>query len=307
MRLKYIIIIFLTVSLNLGYSQNLISVLRRAVVCLGTINVKKSKDKPDKETFLPRGSGILMYLKGSGGSPILCIVTAKHVVENKKRNEYPASLQMRLSTNDTLPFDKYLGTRITLKVNGKNLWFAHPDSSVDLACIPLIKKVSMADYPAGIEVFPYRLIGNNDKDIYDGAQVYVLGYPGFAGSEVLVKSLLRQGIISWTNPIDPDKSKFLIDCNIFPGNSGGPVFTAPFGLGDKALIKNARDIKFTGIVSQVYFEITKAVDSTSLNDVRDHENKKIYSLQKTALGVVEPASRVVELLEYVDSHLFSHE
>ena len=62
-------------------------------------------------------------------------------------------------------------------------------------------------------------------DIFEGANVMVLG----CGNEYLIRAITRAGIVAWMNPDDPYGKPFLIDANIYPGNSGGPVLKVPTG------------------------------------------------------------------------------
>lgn len=282
--------------------QNIIADFRRSIVCIGRISKIKSSNKTEKNIFSPVGTAVIMYINGGNGKPYPCLVTAKHVVESKKLNWNPTSLQIRFSSNDTLGFDEYIGMTVFLKINDKVFWYPHPDSTVDLACIPLLKvnTTESKEDPRVLIPIRYNTIGNNN-DIFEGSEIFVLGFPGLAGSDVLVRSILRQGIISWTNPKHSDEKTYLIDCNIYPGNSGGPVFTMPFRLDNNYGLKNGGDVKFAGIVTQVYFESQYSTDSSFEKPVFDKNNKHIFFNQKAALGVVEPPARIKELLNYVAS------
>lgn len=278
---------------------------RKAMVCIGYIQKTKNSDGTLKSKFNAIGSGIVMYITGKNSQIISCIIIAKHVLESRKLRWFPETLQLRFYGSDTLPFDKYLGINIKLKDKGKNLWFSLPDSTVDVACIPMLNdNITMNKFdPISITPIPYNAIGNND-DIYDGSEIFVLGYPGIAPSEILVKSILRRGVISWMQPIEPLKNNFLIDCNIFPGNSGGSVFTLPIGISNNGMIKNGGFIKFAGIVTNIYNEVQSAIDSLG-NNVVDRYNKTIYYKQRSALATVEPATKIRELLLYVQKIQFN--
>jgi hypothetical protein len=243
-----------------------------------------------------------MYIKTIEGQTATCLMTAKHVFQYNKLNWHPINLQLRFSDSDTLSFDKYLGIKLTLENSGRKLWYPHPDSTVDLACIPISGNSITSTDQVNIATIPYGAIAGINE-IYDGSDIFVLGYPGFAGSEILVKSILRKGTISWTNPNNPLRNPFMIDCNIFPGNSGGPVFTLPTGMEYSGNIKDGGYIKFAGIVTKVYNDKEPAIDING-NDVYDNTNKKIYYLQRSALAEIEPASRVQELLYFVQNKIY---
>ncbi len=307
MYFKTIFVLLFVFTVNRAFCQTpttWVTTWRKSMVCIGYIQKGKNSDGTMKSKFSCVGSGIVMYIKDKNSQLVPCLITARHVFESKKLQWFPESLQLRFYGSDTLPFDKYLGINIKLKDRGKNLWFAHPDSTVDIVCIPMLNdNITMNKIDAiSITPIPYNAIGNNE-DIYDGSEIFVLGYPGIAPSEILVKSILRRGVISWMQPIEPMKHSFLIDCNIFPGNSGGPVFTLPIGIGSNGVMKNGGFIKFAGIVSSIYNEVQSATDSLD-NNVLDRNNKTIYYKQRSALATVEPSSRIRELLLYVQKKRF---
>lgn len=288
---------------EINNGEELINMFRSSTVSLGQTQVSIDTNHHVSQKFVLSGTGVIFYLKGSKGT-IPCVITAKHVIYDPNRNWYPTELQIRFYNDDTLSFNEYSGLKTTLRSGTHVHWFSLDDSNVDLACIPLIPGYNMdiedSTILQKIHMIAYNNIAGN-SDIFDGEMVMVLGYPGFATSNVLVKSILRQGIVSWTNPRKNISSPYLIDCNIFPGNSGGPVFTVPYGLRKKE--DNNWKPMFGGIVTEVYYEKQFATDSTAKNQIYNFENKQIFVEQKAALGVVEPASRVRELLDYTSTYI----
>lgn len=271
-------------------------------MCLGATAPNKNSSVTGR-SFYPIGSGVVAYVKGKGNQIVPCLITAKHCFENKKQKWFPESLQLRFNGSDTLSFDEYLGIKLKLIDKGKKLWFAYPDSLVDLACIPLTDAniIVSKDDPISIVPIPYDAFGAS-SDIYDGAEIFVLGFPGVVGYDVLVKSVLRRGIISWTSPRNPQQNTFLIDCNIFPGNSGGPVFTYPIGIANNGVVRNGGFIRFAGIVSKIYNSVEPVTDSLN-NTKLPNVNRTLFYKQRAGLAVVEPASRVKDLLKHVEDFL----
>ncbi len=284
-----------------AYSQGIIDKFRSNTVCLGRVEIFLDSSHQVHKVFWPVGTGVISYVK-TKNVQVPCIITAKHVVYNSKNNWFPNVLYLRLSEDDTLDFDNYTGIPISLKEDNSISWIPHPNGSVDLVCIPLINNILGTPLHDHFKALLYSDIADS---VYEGESILVLGYPGFATSKVLVKSILRQGIVSWTNPKNPQVNTFLIDCNIFPGNSGGPVFTLPYGLGPYNPrsgmngILSGGELKFAGIVTEVYVENQNATDSI-LNNLTNFSGKQIFVQQKTALAVVEPAPRIRELLDFVN-------
>jgi hypothetical protein len=94
-------------------------------------------------------------------------------------------------------------------------------------------------------------IAASPDDLFEGANVLVVGYPGIVGNEYLVRSIVRYGAISWINPEHPYEKPFLIDANIYPGNSGGPVIRIPIGVDKFGTVQlGGGKLAVLGIVSQ---------------------------------------------------------
>lgn len=233
------------------------------------------------------GTGVLFYVNHLKETvPVL--VTAKHVFEDTENEWNPSELRLRFSWFDDKPVDEYFGFRLVLFEEGKKNWFSHSNEEVDLAGIPLNIPANLDIGSVSIKVQAYSQIAT-DQEIFEGASIYVLGYPGAVGAEYWTKALVRHGIVSWFSRTNPKGSKILIDCDIFPGNSGGPVFYFPVGMGSDGGFQFGTEIKFMGIVSQRRFSPTEVIGT------------KLISLESIGIGVVEPASRVRELLNEIES------
>ena len=113
----------------------------------------------------------------------------RKVVYNAKENWFPDSLRIRFSWFDDKPIDEYFGIPIILNLNGKRTWLSHPDSTVDLACLSIM----FLKGDIGIEkrpILPYSQFAKDD-DIYQGAQIFVLGYPESVGPDFWTQAMLR--------------------------------------------------------------------------------------------------------------------
>ena len=112
--------------------------------------------------------------------------------------------------------------------------------------------------------------------------------------------MVRAGIIAWVNPQQPLNNTFLIDSLVFPGNSGGPVFRLPTGVDQFGSFNVGGKIKFLGIISEGRKEENPLVADGKQIDLQGPQGAvKIVSQQWVGIGVVEPASRVNQLLEHV--------
>jgi hypothetical protein len=230
--------------------------------------------------FFPNATGVLFVSEDRS----IWLVTAKHVFDEPAKRWKPKSLNLRFSWFSTMSLQDNLGVPIELEENGKRLWIPHPNTSVDLATIQLKIPVGAAGRAivnaVGLGAVP------PSEEIYDGESVFVLGYPGIAGLGHLNKALLRAGIIAWVDPKDAVNSPILVDTMLFPGNSGGPVFSGPVGMGKNNGLKLGGPSYFLGIVSK------GCSDQVPIQMVPSGP----VSTQCPGIGIIEPAARVAELL-----------
>ena len=96
--------------------------------------------------------------------------------------------------------------------------------------------------------------------------------------------------------------EWVIDCNIYPGNSGGPIFGNESGLGKMGGFNLGGGFSFMGIVSKMINKINP-VSSEASQYILDPKGRLIYSIESFSLGVIEPAFRVMEILQETERQL----
>ncbi|AYY97090.1 serine protease [Burkholderia multivorans] len=267
--------------------------IRRATVSIG-----KVIDAGKGPQFATMGSGVIVALDRHHG----VIITAKHVVYEPTQGNVPDVVSIRVPRGtDVVAND--LGVPVPLVVNGKNLWQSLPDGS-DLAAIPLTP--ALAKYVGkAIQAIPLDIFAGPD-DLYLGASIFVLGYPAILGEDYLTTPIARAGIVSWIDPTGPLDKRFLIDANVFNGNSGGPVFHFRSGFTrNGTLALDTGGVTFLGIVIGDAIEAAPVFDG-QMNPAlsMDPQSGRVTQLFAKVLniggiGVVEPASKVRQLVEQV--------
>lgn len=159
-------------------------------------------------TFFPVGTGVVVFY-----NKFSFLVTNNHVA--KLPGLY---LRLNLKANHNRLFRFQIDEVI---FNTKEPWFY--SSEGDVAVIPIS--------------FPTDNLGSNSIDVLaigtslfkkwdypnEGDDVYILGFPIGIGTGQHYSPVYRSGIIA----LKEKKNEFLIDANIYPGNSGGPVFMKP--------------------------------------------------------------------------------
>lgn len=272
---------------------------REATVALGRIEKVKLLDPDGKEVekqlFVVVGTGVIFGLPGEkSGTPWL--VTAKHVFVNPSEKWDPDALQLRFAWFEQRAIDEYLGIQLKLKEAGKPLWIADKDPNVDLAAIPLTIHKSEAGRETVFAISTDNFVAPGD--IYEGARVSVFGYPGAVGPAFWTRALLRSGAIAWVHPSKPAEEPLLIDAMIYPGNSGGPVFREPTGMTRDGNFQIGGGLAFLGIVSQGRKQPMPLTAGGQKIEIPGPKGPTtLVSESWMGIGVVEPASRVLRLLE----------
>lgn len=308
--MKILVILFVFLNYH-AYSQisypekSWIELLQKFTISIGNTQIDTIVENGIKRAvpyYNILGTGVPFYVKYKN-EVIPVIVTAKHVLKNNS-NKFLDSIRVRLSSHDDESVYDYLGVSIPLKFENEVTCFEHPDSTIDLVCFPILSQSHGLD---SIVLVTYKYFPD-DYQIFEGAEIYVLGYPGSVGKTYWTRALLRKAIISWV-PKKLDTKKFLIDCNVFPGNSGGPVFTKiptfPM-MGDTS--DYDKMYKFIGIVIERRFNYNKvqSLNNGKLNPIKDANGFSVYSAESIGVGVVEPAKNVLSLLRLFEKEINKH-
>jgi len=162
---------------------------------------RETKDDQGRQFLTPIGSGTFLIWKD-----VSCILTCKHVADIGTWiaiNRKPSGIMV-------VPISDYQ-QRTGLK------WFFHHDVNVDLAAMPFPIQDTM-----DIK-FIWRDLFESPEGVVEGDDVFFLGFPLGIGSREKLTPLVRAGIVSYKQ----NDSILLIEGNVFPGNSGGPVFLKP--------------------------------------------------------------------------------
>ncbi len=157
------------------------------------------------------------------------IITNKHVIENM--------IGLQFSFAESADGEPVPGKLIPILVPAlENTWIGHPDTSVDLAAIP-INQIKM--HPIGkptqqikslqpfVSSVDKRLIPKCDQigSLKLIEETVMVGYPIGLWDSQNNFPLVRRGITATHPGVDFEgKQEFLIDCAVYPGSSGSPVF-----------------------------------------------------------------------------------
>ncbi|MFG5466616.1 serine protease [Enterococcus faecalis] len=220
------------------------------------------------------------------------IVTNRHVLEDA--NEL--SIRLRCEHKD----GSIINRDFPITNLEGNVVF-HPNPDIDLAVFPfpglyviaslfeltpLITYVSEEDIPNENEIEKLSPIED----------VIVIGYPNGLWDDINVRPLVRRGITASDYKLDyQNKPQFIIDCSIFPGSSGSPVFlynTGPYQEGNDVFLTGVR-VKFLGINSSVFIQNLEG------DIVERHVPTKLSTVSRLpiGLGIIIKANQLKEMEE----------
>jgi len=250
----------------------------------------------NRDFFSAVGTGVLI----STAPDTAYLVTAKHVLcdPDKRPGWYPSQLNVRFAWQDRKSIYAALGITVPLRTEGSPIWFTLDDES-DVAVLKFFSpdEINKRLPENDRQTDRINIIGaeNLEADVYEGEQVLVFGFPALAGNDRLARILVRQGIVAWTDPTIPSDRVFLVDANLYLGNSGGPVIKFPFGLMKDGHVNyvSGGAPKLLGIVSQVTAQdLTATFTAPPIGKLESHG--QIAGVG--SIGIIEPASKVLKLL-----------
>ena len=152
------------------------------------------------------------------------LVTNRHVFEGEK------VAVLRFNPTGTAAAREF---KLVLKdEDGKPRWLTHDDPEIDVAAISINAKKLQAE---GIQFSYFQSdlhVASRAEavkvGISEGDGVFLLGFPMGLVGETRNVVIVRQGAIARIRDFLEGRSRdFLIDCTVFPGNSGGPVISRP--------------------------------------------------------------------------------
>lgn len=187
------------------------------------------------------------------------LVTAAHVLEGISGETANIYLREKMADGKFKKVDHVLKIR-----KGKNsLWVRHPD--VDVAVMKIDLPVFVSKQTKEFPSLPTNRIADDEMmekyEIHPGDQLLCLGYPLRKGANVSGFSILRSGKIA-SYPLIPakDTKSFLFDFEVFPGNSGGPVYFVDKGRRYGGTTHLGETIQFVaGIVTRQHEKLRLAV------------------------------------------------
>jgi hypothetical protein len=185
--------------------------------------------------------------------------------------------------------------RVTLiSRNGRPQWVGHAGEEVDVAAIFLNagalrrEQRRFAFFRGDDHSMPKS--GLKKDGVTEGDQVFVLGFPMGLVSPERQYVICRGGYIARLRDFLEEKAAdFLVDCMVFPGNSGGPVILCPSALAIKGTKRIGRAC-LVGIVKSY-------VPYTDVAISQQTKQPRVVFEENSGLTVVESVDAIRETVE----------
>jgi S1-C subfamily serine protease len=151
------------------------------------------------------------------------LVTNKHVVEGF------AAAKIRANPQADEPAREF--ELALVGPNSTSLWFGHPDPAVDVAVVPINYQI-LLDNEMQVNLFHSDAHASSRKQLVEqgaaeGDGCFILGFPMGMVGERRASVIIRSGTIARLRDTLAGAQDFLVDAQVFPGNSGGPVVSRP--------------------------------------------------------------------------------
>jgi S1-C subfamily serine protease len=219
------------------------------------------------------------------------LVSNRHVLDSEKK------VYLRFNPKGTLPTREY---ELDIEQSrNAGVFKTHPDTTIDLAAASITPAVLRAH---DIQFDFFRSESNvvnkqslRELGITEGDSAYILGFPmGIVGAERSFV-IVRHGTIARIRDYIIEASKeILVDCMIFPGNSGGPVVTKPEIVAIQGTKSQAASHLIGVVVSYIPYQDIALSQQTGRPRVVFEDN--------SGLASIVPIQFLVDLIESMQPH-----
>lgn len=230
------------------------------------------------------GSGFMVFKKTDGELGYSFLITNKHVCDNHN------SLYARFNHTD----GTFEEIEVTLKdKSGKPLVTLHPNPNIDIAVVGVDMKylVDRNIVFSSFKLDEHSLTASQmlNEGIEEGTMIYSLGFP-MNLVDVIKTPIVRIGCISRIQDLYKDKNRhsYIIDTQVFPGNSGGPVITRP----ELMSIEGTKSHSKASIIGIVYGYIPYQETLVSLQD----QKPRSILQENSGLALVHPVDYIYETI-----------
>lgn len=228
---------------------------------------------PDGQASIGTGFLYNAVLPNRPDRSVILLVSNKHVFHDP-------SGKLQISFNAKLENgEPDYGNVQTFKQNGfANIYHAHPDDDVDLACVNITRIHDSNVYYRNLH--PSFLETIDLETVFPSSDVIFVGYPDNRFDVKHNLPIIRKGAIASVPSVDFNgRPQIVIDAQVFQGSSGSPVFVATHG-----------QYRLLGVVSETMIRHAQ-LQTLPVG----HAGLAIQQI--LGLGIVIKQSKVIELID----------
>lgn len=214
--------------------------------------------------------GVEVATPENGIAPFL--VTNQHILENDE------IIVVKMNSSDELSANEYEFDT----ANGRHIITVHPEG-LDVAVLPLPGNIMNADkadaYPLAAEhLLSIESAGN--VGVSEGDGIFAIGFPmALVGYEDQIFPIVKQGCIARIQDWLSGRARhILIDANLFPGNSGGPVFLRPSLAAIEGTQSNPNSYLIGMVSAYIPYEDVAVSQQTGRERITFEENSGIVEI-----------------------------
>ncbi len=207
------------------------------------------------------GTGFMQKFCERGDEAIQCVVTNRHVIAESDSCE----LVFRSRQVDAVDAPIVPST-IRFKENFEERWYKHPDDLVDLAVLPISNEFRQMLENGFTPVYKATQVTqfvNADAAANLNAveEILMVGYPNGLWDQKNNLPIARRGITA--SPVSVNwngRNEFLIDCSVYPGSSGSPIYLfSPSGtrLSTEHRLISTNQVLLLGVVKSVFIHTVR--------------------------------------------------
>lgn len=256
--------------------------------CVVAIGVENPSDQNNPIKWIGTGFLVGRFFKKNEKNQNeyhIFLVTNKHVLVDKN------SIKVRFNPHSSEPAKDY---NLSLINNGNKTWTGHHTENIDVAVIRINHKILVDE---GMK-FSYFMSDSNiltikqmaEKGMTEGDFIYILGFLMELVATDRQYVIARSGSIARIRDVLEKRSNdFIVDCFVFPGNSGGPVISKP----EIISIEGTKSISMAyliGIVSSFLPYRDIAISQQT-------KNARVIFEENSGLSVVIPTNFIMETIE----------
>lgn len=213
------------------------------------------------------------------------LVTNRHVLQGK------GEVVVRFNSDDNA---KVLDYPVQLVSGGKQIWTGHPTPEVDIGVLPINPDILKRDHAEfafyELDKHTMKVADLRDEGVSEADGIFVLGFPLGIVSADRKHVIARSGIIARIRDVLDGKERcYLIDANIFPGNSGGPVILRP----EVSAIQGTKSIGRSALIGMVKSYVPFRDVAVS----QQTGNPRVIFEENSGLALVESVDSILEAVE----------